>query len=234
MTTAAQLLMDLQALGVTLQPHGDALRFRPRDKVMPGLLAQLRDCKVELLEMLRGGDGDKTPRTPRETSVVSPAAAGSQDAHGDAGEWLEVTDPDGWRCLVRADAAELEIIDVPTPCPNCGGIVFWWDVAGGVHCERCSPMPTTGQRLRTRAAELRERYPVIRDADLQPRPAVPRTWPPVVPDSILAAPIPRCSDCGRRAVVPGQPGRPAGLCFDCWSLATDPTGDEIENRPIDS
>lgn len=47
------------------------------------------------------------------------------------------------------------------------------------------------------------------------RPAL-RRWPPAVPDSILADPIPTCSNCGQRAVVPGQPGRPAGLCFSCW------------------
>ena len=35
--------------------------------------AQLRDRKVEPPGMLRGGDGDETPWTPRETAVVSPA-----------------------------------------------------------------------------------------------------------------------------------------------------------------
>ena len=40
--------------------------------------AQLRDRKVEPSGMLRGGDGDETPRTPRKTAVVSPAAP--QDA----------------------------------------------------------------------------------------------------------------------------------------------------------
>ncbi len=47
------------------------------------------------------------------------------------------------------------------------------------------------------------------------RPAL-RRWPPAVPDSIIADPMPTCSNCGQRAVVPGQPGRPAGLCFSCW------------------
>ena len=46
--------------------------------------------------------------------------------------------------------------------------------------------------------------------------AAVRTWPPVVPDGILAAPVRLCADCGRRGVVPGQPGRPSGLCFECW------------------
>jgi len=53
---------------------------------------------------------------------------------------------------------------------------------------------------------------------LQPQSvAVPRTRPvAAVPLGILADPVTNCSDCGRR-VVGGQPGRPAGLCFSCWS-----------------
>ena len=48
-------------------------------------------------------------------------------------------------------------------------------------------------------------------------------WPPVVPDSILADPPTPCSNCGR-PVICGQPGREAGLCFDCWQgRATQPT-----------
>jgi len=61
-------------------------------------------------------------------------------------------------------------------------------------------------------------------------PAAPRTqpadpapwqlppWPPAVPSEILAAPVPTCNGCGRRAVVCGQPGRPLGLCFSCWTV----------------
>ena len=48
-------------------------------------------------------------------------------------------------------------------------------------------------------------------------------WPPVVPAEIIADPIPACSDCGRVLVVPGQPGRLAGLCFDCWSKENQKT-----------
>jgi hypothetical protein len=41
-------------------------------------------------------------------------------------------------------------------------------------------------------------------------------WPPVVPTEILADPRPICRDCRTAPVVPGQPGRPDGLCRSCW------------------
>ncbi len=141
-----------------------------------------------------------------------------QPQDGDAGEWQEYIDPDGRRGWVRADVADCEVVDLQ-PCPNCDGMVSWWDAAGGAHCEACSPAPGRGQRLQQRAAELRGRYPATRQGELQPRSlTVPRTWPAAVPSEIIADPIPTCSDCGRpRSVVGGQPGRPLGFCFSCWS-----------------
>jgi len=41
-------------------------------------------------------------------------------------------------------------------------------------------------------------------------------WPPLVDPRIIAATIPDCRTCGRPAVIPGQPGRLVGLCFECW------------------
>ncbi len=49
-----------------------------------------------------------------------------------------------------------------------------------------------------------------------PVPWILPPWPPEVPSDILADPIPICGDCGRESVVKGQPGRPDGLCFQCW------------------
>jgi len=89
MTTTAELLTDLQALGVILAADGDRLRFHPRDKVTPGLLARMRDAKGDLLAMLQGGysgNGYETHTTTAETPVVSPAVP--QDPHGDAGQDL--------------------------------------------------------------------------------------------------------------------------------------------------
>lgn len=158
----------------------------------------------------------------RETCLGAiPAAdsdgAGTLPQDGDALDWQEYIGPDGRRCLVRSDAAGLELVDVQ-PCPVCGGLELWQDLAGEWHCSNCRPMPTTGQRLRQRAAELRGWDPLTWESELRPvAVTVPRVWPPAVPSRIIAAPIPTCSDCGRRAVIPGQPGRQAGLCFGCWS-----------------
>jgi hypothetical protein len=63
------------------------------------------------------------------------------------------------------------------------------------------------------------------DIDLTPPPSTtvssPSTWtlppwPPSVPDSILADPIPCCLQCNEQTVIPGQPGRSEGLCYRCW------------------
>jgi hypothetical protein len=85
MTATAELLTDLQALGVILAADGDRLRFHPKDKVTPELLARMRDAKGELLAMLRTVNGVyvyETDTTTADTSVVSQAVR--YDAHGAA------------------------------------------------------------------------------------------------------------------------------------------------------
>lgn len=47
-----ELLTDLQALGVELQLHGDAIRFRPRSALTLPLLQRLQASKAELLPWL--------------------------------------------------------------------------------------------------------------------------------------------------------------------------------------
>jgi len=187
---------------------------------------------VEKIEVVPFGTKSETspvgdvPETSPNGDKIETEGAARKYLDSDAGEWLDLTAPDGRRCLVRSDAADLQVIDLPAPCPVCGGIVFWWDAAGGAHCERCSPAPGRGRWLVQRAAEVRDRYPVVRDR----QPAAPardgsRTRPATVPSGILADPIPTCSDCGRpRSVVPGQSGRLAELCFRCWGKRRSETG----------
>lgn len=109
-----------------------------------------------------------------------------------AGDWQEYIAADGRLGWVRADVAGLEYRDWPGP---------------------------TARRLMDEARRLRARYPVP-DAELPARPVAPvRTWPAAVPSGIVADPVIICSGCGRLRVVPGQPGRPSGLCFGCWILS---------------
>jgi hypothetical protein len=107
-----------------------------------------------------------TPDTPSPTpapSVTDTPAVGSPKDAGPsvttAGDGPQPQDIDAaeWTERETADVAGCEIIDIPTPCPTCQGIVFWWDLAGGAYCEACSPR-TVGPRLRELAQRLRERY----------------------------------------------------------------------------
>jgi TubC N-terminal docking domain len=55
MNYAADLLLELDRLGVRLQADGDKLRFNPRSAVTPDMLARLKVHKAELLALLRNG-----------------------------------------------------------------------------------------------------------------------------------------------------------------------------------
>jgi hypothetical protein len=199
--TAAELLAECHARNIILQALSDRLDIdAPAGELTDELLQALRTHKAGLLALLQPQDGDAAPVTdrpagdsPQDSGPQGDHPQGDQGDHGDAGQdvdaagFLEVTDPDGRRCWVRADVADLEIIDVPPPCPTCNGLDFWQDAAGGLHCSACSPRTPTGERLRRLAAELRRRHPVARTPDLQPRPVtVPRTWP---------ATVTRCCGC---------------------------------------
>lgn len=51
--TARELLDALARQGVTVEAHGDRLRYSPREAVTPDLLERLREHKAELLALLR-------------------------------------------------------------------------------------------------------------------------------------------------------------------------------------
>ena len=50
---AAELLIELNRLGVKLVANGERLRFTPKEKVTPELLEKLKVSKQELLTILR-------------------------------------------------------------------------------------------------------------------------------------------------------------------------------------
>lgn len=51
--SAAELLFDLDRLGVRLEAAGEQLRFHPRSALTPDLLARLKAHKADVLALLR-------------------------------------------------------------------------------------------------------------------------------------------------------------------------------------
>ncbi|MDP9480216.1 MAG: hypothetical protein M3R38_31905, partial [Actinomycetota bacterium] len=49
-----ELLREIESRGVTLEPAGDRLRFRPKKNLTPALVEGLREHKAEILEALEG------------------------------------------------------------------------------------------------------------------------------------------------------------------------------------
>lgn len=139
-------------------------------------------------------------------------------------DWTEISGGD--RLLVVDTEAAGDEIAAPDPCPGCGGIERWQDVTGDLYCPECKP-PRAGARLRERAERIRRRHPRGANDGENSHPHVekypcysqvgdirPET---ATPESTTAEPRLMCNRCGRVSVVRGQPGRPEGLCFRCWS-----------------
>ena len=51
--SAAELLANLDRLGVRLEAHGDRLRYQPRSALTPDLLVRPKAHKADVLAMLR-------------------------------------------------------------------------------------------------------------------------------------------------------------------------------------
>jgi hypothetical protein len=151
------LVSRLREIGVVLVADGERLMFHPRSAVTPELLARLQAHKDELLASL-GREGAVT------TAMITPSAtstdATSQDSPNDSHQWIEEEATDGRWSLVRADIRDLEAIEPPAPCTECGGLDLWQTLAGNWRCLRCDP-PVTARRLRAQAAQLRNRRPSI-------------------------------------------------------------------------
>src|SRR4051812_38410147 len=91
---ASALLASLRASGVELAAEDDRLRYRPRDRVSPGLLDALARHKPEILDLLAaeadalGNDDDHSPAAglpwPADPAaqVAQEAEAGPSDAPG--------------------------------------------------------------------------------------------------------------------------------------------------------
>ena len=52
MVAARDVLASLSNMGITIEAHGDGLRYRPKSAMTPDLLVSARRCKAELLSLL--------------------------------------------------------------------------------------------------------------------------------------------------------------------------------------
>jgi hypothetical protein len=73
----ADLLAEMDALGIQLAADGQRLRFRPREKMTVDLAARLKAHKAGLLALLQGPKvATPTPKpTPRPTPPAGPTPA---------------------------------------------------------------------------------------------------------------------------------------------------------------
>jgi hypothetical protein len=108
-TAVQAVLATCQQRGIVLAIAGEKLTVdAPEGTLTPDLLADLRQHKAGLVELLKNGC------LPTETT-------GSADPN------LPETDMPPWD----------ECIEPPHPCPKCGSLMIWWDVLGGQHCMIC-------------------------------------------------------------------------------------------------
>ena len=199
MNTAAALMTDFAARGVTLAADGDRLRFTPRSAVTGDDLAALRKYKGELLAMLAGGpviDSDAgggpqdSPTLSDPSRRTCPACGSARIAHGRRRLWCIDCEADAGPVDGPQDLPEGDAEGRPERIGDAAPVI-------DDHCGRLVAIPD-------------ETAPARSGWRLPP-------WPPAVPDSMLADPPTPCSDCGR-PVICGKPGRPAGLCLDCWQV----------------
>jgi hypothetical protein len=126
MTTAAQLLANLQALGVTLASVGHRLRFHPRNKVTDELLQARRKHKIELLARTQHQDHAKpvsdalAENSPGKGSKEL-KALGADGAHGDDGDAGQELQPDSETTICCPWCSSLRLSALPHAQRAAGG-----------------------------------------------------------------------------------------------------------------
>jgi hypothetical protein len=150
MTAALSILAQARAAGLTLRPAGDKIRFRPVENMTPELLAEVREHRAALLDILRAGRvaevrafysqaftrvgalypdsmiGDLWPSITREHPALARAIDIAEQAADAAGLAYQQGDtPDAapfMAALATWEAAWREAIEAVTgdTCSDCG------------------------------------------------------------------------------------------------------------------
>jgi hypothetical protein len=118
------------------------------------LVAELDRAGVQALI----ADGDRLRYRPR--SAMTPDLAKRLATH--KYELIAALQPAGSTrdaepepSIVPANATDERYL--VAPCPDCGGLMFWWDGEGERQCTRCRP-PRTAIRILERTVRLRRKY----------------------------------------------------------------------------
>ena len=97
MNAAAKVLETARAAGVRLEARGDRLAYDAPIDASPDLLAHLRQCKVELLELLRGERhdlldlaADPKARTRRVTALIGTLSPSRPPHRWPVGAWPQL------------------------------------------------------------------------------------------------------------------------------------------------
>jgi len=141
MDTTNQILHELHSIGVTLTAHGENFRLEPGSQVPSELADRVRVHKGELLAFLRS-EADTTDDVPDQRD-------GDHHADDRFEQWIELRWPDGGMSWIHPHHAgnELDVIDPPAPCTECGRLELWQSPAGKWRCVRCDP-PRQPRRIR--------------------------------------------------------------------------------------
>ena len=101
------LFEALSSVGITIEAHGDSLRYRPRSAMTPDMLAAVKNCKADLLDVLKnrplflsglgvGGQcaaGVRVASNTREYSTTQPPS--KAEAEWDRFLAIAIPTPDG-------------------------------------------------------------------------------------------------------------------------------------------
>lgn len=164
MTPAGRLLVELWRTGVTVEAHGDRLRYSPAEKMTPELVERLREHKPAILATLT------RKLLPEAKALDMPAAVEAAPLSATPTGGLDVVANEG----LDAGPGWLDGSDEvdPAPCTSCGGLELWESAwrsarttdpkpqrvapAGEWHCCRCEP-PEAALRLLELVERLRGR-----------------------------------------------------------------------------
>ncbi|MCZ6653513.1 MAG: hypothetical protein O7D91_10865 [Planctomycetota bacterium] len=76
MVAARDVLASLSNMGITIEAHGDGLRYRPKSAMTPDLLVSARRCKGELLSLLAKPASRADAEFDRFARVAKPMPGG--------------------------------------------------------------------------------------------------------------------------------------------------------------